>query len=85
MTPLQQIATACAWPTLRHRRFSFRIGLAFECELAAVKYRIGKLHQGEQVDNGSPRPVTRRQLLDAYCDAGPAGVKAADEVRGHRP
>ncbi|MED5620916.1 Mu transposase C-terminal domain-containing protein [Ideonella sp. BN130291] len=66
--------------------FSFRVGLVFEW--AGVQYQIGKLHQDEQVlleqvDNGSPRLVTRRQLLDAYCDAGPAGVRATvvEEVR----
>jgi putative transposase len=66
--------------------FSFRVGLVFEW--AGVQYRIGKLHQDEQVlleqvEDGSPRLVTRRQLLDAYCDAGPAGVRATvvEEVR----
>lgn len=66
--------------------FSFRVGLVFEW--SGVRYRIEKLQPNEQVlleqvDNGSSRLVTRADLLDAYCDTGPTGIKAtvAEEVR----
>lgn len=60
--------------------FSFRVGLAFEW--AGTRYRIEKLLPNEQVlleqvENGASRLVTRPELLDAYCDAGPTGIKAS--------
>jgi putative transposase len=60
--------------------FSFRVGLAFEW--GGVPYRIERLHEEEQVllqqvDNGRSRIATRQELLDAYCDTGPEGIKAA--------
>ncbi|MDR7270665.1 putative transposase [Pelomonas saccharophila] len=59
--------------------FAFRVGLVFEW--GGVQYRIEKLQPNsqvllEQVDNGSCRLVMRSELLEAYCDTGPTGIKA---------